>query len=503
MKRLAFSVGLALALLAVWTGLIYAQVLWEWHEGDDCGLWNDPTCGVSGYAVVSGTSGYNGIVITTSYCSQGVVSVTASGGYPGYFGMIWNETTVLTDIESTPGTFTFTTQFHGNGNDELILHSYYYTNPVLNTIQVTDVVLDCQGTTEMDLLTQLIALLQALLEAIGALLTAIGDLISSIIGLGGQIDTLTSALAPPAYSPIEEPESPTVQPTAPPDIVTEPGQLTVLYLPIVAKQGITATKPLNWLAQLNLCRSLAGQSEVSEDPNSSSEAAAHAIYLVRNDESGHEENPLHPGYSAAGAEAGMRSDILTDGNVLGRSDESAVQELCSNPFYILGLIDPRLSAAGYGSALDGAGAVRMAAVLDVSRQGQPAAWPVRFPGSGQTVPLQIARSLTSTQLLPDPRPGCDMAGAAGLPIVLMLGHTLMDIFVSDASLTLNGSPVDYCLFSDHTYIDFNSDRQYMGRFLLGRVGGIVLLPADPLTTGTYAVSITANETVYAWSFTVQ
>lgn len=508
MKRLAWAVLLAGVLLAAWTGLVYAQVVWEWHEGDDCNLWTFP-CRDNEYAVANP---HNEILIPTTPCTNGVVSISMAGGVPGYIEILWNGDPVITDIQSSPVVVSFTTVFRvrPDHDDELQIYGHH-ENPILNEIHIYNVVADCQDPLGPSILEQILAALTDLIDLITnytnpllqSLNDAIQDLIAAILGLGGKIDALTSTLATPAYSPIAPPDNATAVPTTPPVVVTDPGQLTVLYLPIVAKGSITATKPLNWLTQLNLCRSLAGQSAVAEDLGSSYAAAAHAVYLVRNDETGHEEDSMKPGYSAAGAEAGMRSDILTDGAVLGRSDESAVQEFCTNPFYLLGLLDPRLSTAGYGSALDGAGTVRMAAVLDVSQQGNAAAWPVRFPGSGQTVPPQISLSLTSTQLLPDPRPGCDLAGAAGLPILLLLGHTPMDLFVSDSSLTRDGNAVDHCIFSDHTYLDFNSDRQYLGRYLLGRVGGIVLLPAAPLTAGSYTVSITANETVYTWSFTVQ
>jgi hypothetical protein len=76
--------------------------------------------------------------------------------------------------------------------------------------------------------------------------------------------------------------------------------------------------------------------------------------------------------------------------------------------------------------------------------------------------------------------------------------------VTDHGLYLDGEPLAHCVFSETTFTHpTDSSQQNSGRLILNVQDAIVMLPAAPLIVGaTYTVSLTVDDIIYAWSFSV-
>lgn len=286
---------------------------------------------------------------------------------------------------------------------------------------------------------------------------------------------------------------------------TTPAPNTRLFLPLISREDTT----IAWLNRVNGYRAQAGLSLLSENAAWSSGAALHARYMVKTDQVTDYQLVVNPEYTPEGAEAARHSLLLGAGAVT-TTDEAAIDLWLRSPFQGLGLLDPELRQTGFGSyrEADG-GTIQMAAALDVQRgwNETPApAYPVYWPGNGQTVRL---RSYSGGDD-PDPlkHPGC--TGSQGLPIILQVGDGSLNVGLaaSDPTLLRTGSTLlSHCAFTESSYAAGSSTDTTYGRLLLSTRDAIVLLPKDPLIPGvTYTVSITATlngaAQTYTWSFTV-
>ena len=248
--------------------------------------------------------------------------------------------------------------------------------------------------------------------------------------------------------------------------------------------------PSDWLGRVNFYRSLAGLGPVAENPAWSAGDALHAKYMVENDFIGHTEDPTKPYYTPAGAfEAGQSNVVVSWTTAF--TDANAVDEWMTGPFHALGIIDPTLLTAGFGTYRRSKQMFNAAAALDViqGRGALPAAvrLPVMFPGDGTTSPFT---SFTGGET-PDPLQFCPgYSPPNGAPIMLQLGYG-RSTDVTAFSVTDAGSALPTCEF------DGRSSPNLTYR------GAIVLMPRQPLVLGhRYTVSVTANGSIYTWAFNV-
>jgi hypothetical protein len=107
---------------------------------------------------------------------------------------------------------------------------------------------------------------------------------------------------------------------------------------------------------------------------------------------------------------------------------------------------------------------------------------------------------------PDPLASCPgYEPPSGLAITLQLGAD-MDTHLSGYSLkrvNADGSSValDACGFDSTSYLNPDGYSQQLGRGVMKNDGIVVLIPRSPLAKGAkYAVSITANDKKYDWTF---
>ncbi|MFN2608136.1 MAG: CAP domain-containing protein [Acidimicrobiales bacterium] len=278
------------------------------------------------------------------------------------------------------------------------------------------------------------------------------------------------------------------------------GALSVLRLPSPASPPPLAPAA-GWQAAVNYYRAMAGEAPVIEATTWSDGDFAHARYLVETGSTGHTEDPASPFFSQAGADAGANGVV-----VLGLcSERQAVDALLRAPFHALGVLDPRLTATGFGLYLKPSTG-QCAAVLDVLR-GRTGAAPtaaVVWPGDGTTTSLS-----TLGPEVPDPLAGCGLASAAatpaagvGLPLLAQLPAAPSGVV---AEVLQDGAAVSTCAYDATTYTNLDAADQATGRQILAARNAAVVIPLVPLRAGsTYAVTLRsagANPTTLAaWQF---
>lgn len=249
----------------------------------------------------------------------------------------------------------------------------------------------------------------------------------------------------------------------------------------------------NWLGRLNYWRATAGLPPLSENTTWSQGDGAHSLYMVKNQQITHYELPSLPYYSLAGDTAARDGNIEVS-STTSFTDPQAIDWWMKAPFHAMGMMDPRLTATGFGAYREVRSGWQAGFSLDVLR-GNPFtpgmySSPVYWPGNGMTVPL---RSYTGGEF-PDPLQACPgYAAPTGLPVFVEIGGNIPTA-VTAHSFTGNGAPLASCVI--------DSTNATLASYLTPR-GGVIVIPQAPLTPGVqYSVSLTINGAPYAWSFEV-
>jgi hypothetical protein len=168
----------------------------------------------------------------------------------------------------------------------------------------------------------------------------------------------------------------------------------------------------------------------------------------------------------------------------------------TGPFHAIGVLRSSLTQTGFGMCASppnpSATNWKSAATLDVVRGnnwGAPKpSSPVVFPGNGATTNLTrfIAES-------PDPRTFCGWSGQqVGLPLIALMPST-----VNSASATLRGpnGPIPTCVLH-------KNNTNGVASSILSGDNAVVVVPAAPLATGSYSVSVSSSGGAANWSFNV-
>lgn len=257
----------------------------------------------------------------------------------------------------------------------------------------------------------------------------------------------------------------------------------------------------DWLATVNGWRGIAGLPPVTENPEWSQGALAHARYVVREDTVGHTEDPSSPDYSAEGLAAAQNGNVAGTSD-LAANDAWAIDAWMSGPFHAVGIIDPVLQVSGFGIFHEDGPALRTGAVLDVlrGRTGDPVQGPVILPSDGGVLPVDRYAGNEA----PDPLTSCPgYTPPTGFPLVVMVGPGFSGTTVTAHSLTRDGTAVEHCVFDGSTYANPDPAMQSAGRSVLGGRDAVVMMAKDPLAKGaTYQASVTVNGEQIDWSFTV-
>ena len=279
-----------------------------------------------------------------------------------------------------------------------------------------------------------------------------------------------------------------------------PTNPTATTAPSVTPSSTPGGTP-DWLTEVNSYRAMAGLPAVTEDTDWSNGCYLHARYMVKNDTITHDEDSGNNWWTQEGDDAGNNGNVRVASN--NQTEQNSIDGWMRGPFHGVGIIDPKLSQAGYGDYYEVIGTWHYGGTLDVLRgRGtvpSGVTFPVMWPGDGSTVTLYSYNGNET----PDPTTHCGYTAPTGLPIIIQLGSGGVTPSVTSTSFSTGGTPLTHCYFDETNYTNPDSSYQSLGRSVLNMRDAVVILPEAPLTPGTtYNVSITTNGSTYSWSFTV-
>ena len=263
----------------------------------------------------------------------------------------------------------------------------------------------------------------------------------------------------------------------------------------------------NWLDELNLYRTGAGLSALSEQTSWEAGILDHLTYLEKTPTSfftgdyvsAHSENPLSPYYTSAGAQEAAASDLSL--NVAGETDVAIIDGLLSAPFQTVGVLRPALSQVAFADAGGDAGLD----VISGLTQSPAVTSPVLFPGPGMTTDLT-----TYVDEAPSPLETCKWPGstAVGLPLVALLtsapAAALSATLTSSTNVDETSSNGTLCVVDANDFDTTDTVYGATGLALLQSANAVFLIPKVPLTQGSYTATITqTGQAPITWTFSVE
>jgi uncharacterized protein YkwD len=261
----------------------------------------------------------------------------------------------------------------------------------------------------------------------------------------------------------------------------------------------TEPAPDTWLGYVNWLRGLSGLPSVTENTIWSDGCWKHSRYMVKNDVIGHSEDSNNEWYTEEGDQAARSGNVAVTSRT-NYTYQNAIDMWMTGPFHAIGIIDPKLNQSAFGLYTEAVGRWQGGATLDVNRgrgsMPDGVTFPILFPGNGTEMPYTRYTGNES----PDPLTSCPgYTAPSGPPIMMQLSDTPD---VTAYSINRDGQPLEACVFDETSYVNSNSSYQSLGRSALRMRHAVVLMPREPLTAGTYFVSITSNGTAHTWSFTI-
>ena len=283
---------------------------------------------------------------------------------------------------------------------------------------------------------------------------------------------------------------PTAPPTAPPTPIPSP--------------TIAANSGPDWLKYLNLFRIEANLPPLTENPGLTYGSELHSMYMVKTDQIAHSQDMGQPWFSLEGMVAAENGNLAAT-EWFEAPYQWAIDYWFTAPFHGLPIIDPNLTAVGFGLYRERIGRVTMGATMDV-RQGRVAnppevVYPVQFPrDGGQTWVLSHALFE-----YPDPLASCPgYARPTGAPVMLLLGagDRVPSVTRSRFIQLSDGVSLAHCIFDQTNYVNPNPSAQQTGRLILAQQNAIILIPFQRHRVGhSYEATIETNGETYTWQFT--
>jgi uncharacterized protein YkwD len=254
-----------------------------------------------------------------------------------------------------------------------------------------------------------------------------------------------------------------------------------------------------WLATVNAYRNASGLPSVRVDAAMQDGVNKHAKYLAITGSLAHDEDPSHPLYTPAGAEAARAS--LLGGMTAGgeQTDRQIVEGWMTAPFHASHILEPRFERTAFASLRDEPNAILgVAGVLNTGGRGkkQQRTQPILFPGRDATIPMTSFVAET-----PDPLTHCPgYVAPAGLPVFVMFASSPS---AARASISTNGAPLDACII-DRNYNNPNAGLQSGMRSHIDGKNMLIVVPKSPLTAGsTYDVVVDGGTAgTVSWKFSV-
>jgi len=276
----------------------------------------------------------------------------------------------------------------------------------------------------------------------------------------------------------------------------------VLLVVFAAGPSPHADSGPGWLERLNRYRAAALLPPVVEDIALSGAVLQHARYMILHGIVKHSQKRHDSGATLEGAAAAAGSNLA--GSIHSTEPDSwAVDTWMQAPFHALGILDPALQHVGFGIDHALSGRVQTAAGLDVTRGRSTVplsvSYPIVWPADGASVPLA-----THTAEYPSPLTSCPGYKApTGLPLIVQLGSGAAVPHVVASWFGEGERWLDHCLFDEGTYRNRDRVQQQLGRTILAARNAIVLVPREPLRSGSrYRAVVQVNGRQIDWTFTV-
>jgi Cysteine-rich secretory protein family len=276
----------------------------------------------------------------------------------------------------------------------------------------------------------------------------------------------------------------------------------VLLCVLVPTRTPNADPGSTWLDRLNFYRATASLPLLVEDPALSAAIRQHARYMVMHGIVEHSEDRREAWATREGAAAAAVSNLAGSSRPT-ETDQWAVDMWMQGPFHALGILDPALARVGFGIDRSEHGRIQTAAGLDVisGRRAAPRSvlYPIVWPANGAAVPLG-----SHTAEHPDPLTSClGYTAPSGLPLIVQLGSDGEVPHVTGSRILDDGRLLEHCVFDQSTYRNGDAAQQQLGRRTLASRHAIVLMPREPLRSGSrYRAVVEVNGRVIEWTFGV-
>ena len=290
---------------------------------------------------------------------------------------------------------------------------------------------------------------------------------------------------------------------------------TAVIAALVATTVLCAVMPVaaqgsesDWVSEINRYRTATGLAPVSDQPAWDVGMEHHFLYLRNTPgnleqspyNSVHTENPASPWYTPDGANEAASSDIILNGQHL--TEVSVVDAFLTGPFHAIGIFDPQLTQVALQLETSEFGEMELGnAMLDIGSgivSGPQWTVPILFPGPGMTTDLVRLHPEA-----PDPDESCKDDNL-GLPIFALLTQApdpALTATVTGPTGTVTSTDGTLCVIDSSTYVSTDPVFGSTGAATLAFSNAVVLIPRDPLTNGTYAVTIhQPGQPDVAWSF---
>ena len=291
--------------------------------------------------------------------------------------------------------------------------------------------------------------------------------------------------------------------------------LLTTALPIIIQSANAAEIEIpnskeDWLAVINYYRQSSDLPPVVEDPQITNGAKKHAIYLAMTDKSFqvgqyenlHSENPASPYSTPEGTKYGA-GDIAWSYN----PKVSAIDLWMTGPFHAIGILRENLKRVGYGRekvAPNGTYPDSYVANLAIIAGLDPLnsrTKNILFPGD-----KSIAYLNNFVGENPEPRESCigDYKKFTGLPIFAsLLVEPTKDLTVrlTTPSGNVISDENQLCVVDEFNFTSSDAIYGPAGKAIIASDHLVLIIPKDPLDSGTYKVSINqGGRANIDWSF---
>jgi uncharacterized protein YkwD len=290
----------------------------------------------------------------------------------------------------------------------------------------------------------------------------------------------------------------------------------LLFTAVLAQIGLVpmtaqAQAQPDWVVAINNLRTSAGLPAVVADSASTTGAINHSRYVVLNNLLTHTEVSTMPGYTDSGNTAGQTGDVGAGGGL--SSFQDSLKGFMTGGYHWEPIMDPSLVSVGYGTATAAEvqalfpsqfkpGGFGSATTIVFNRSFGKPTKPIMWPPSGGTMPYTSYTGGETPNALTNCA-GYSTPTGASLTLQLPSAPQVTGVTLSMAGVSGN---LPSCWF-DGDNVQFTANEKSagwdtVGKTILTYANAVVIIPQQPLSNGTYCISVTNAGAPINWSFTV-